>query len=197
MTNLARFRSFVAGTARAVEAHAADEPALFAALKPQLAELVAHDDWLPKTYAVPHPDFYRQYLLYADPLDRWSVVSFVWGAGQRTPVHDHTVWGLVGVLRGAEVSTGYLRGADGRLSAQPPERISAGDVVAVSPDIGDVHSIANAHADRTSISIHIYGGNIGLIHRHVFDITTGTTKPFVSGYSNAAVPNLWAPAEAV
>ncbi len=197
MTNLARFRSFVAKTASAVEAHPADESVLFAVLKPALADLVAHDDWLPEAYATPHPDFYRQYLLYADPLDRWSVVSFVWGAGQRTPVHDHTVWGLVGVLRGAEVSTGYLRGSDGRLSAQPVERIEAGDVVAVSPDIGDVHSIENAQADRTSISIHVYGGNIGRIHRHVFDIETGAAKPFVSGYSNAAVPNLWAPAELV
>lgn len=197
MTNLARFRSFIAATAHYVEVHHADEPALFAALKPKLAELVAHDDWLPESYAAPHPDGYRQYLLYADPLDRWSVVSFVWGAGQRTPVHDHTVWGLVGVLRGAELSTGYVQGADGRLSAQPPVRIEAGDVVAVSPEIGDVHAIANAYADKTSISIHVYGGNIGLIHRHVFDTATGAAKPFVSGYSNTSVPNLWAPAEAV
>lgn len=197
MTNLARFRSFVAATARVVEARTADEASLLAALKPGFAELVAHDGWLPEEYAAPHPDFYRQYLLYADPLDRWSVVSFVWGAGQRTPVHDHTVWGLVGVLRGAEVSTGYLRQPDGSFLAQPPERIGAGDVVAVSPDIGDVHSIANAFADQTSISIHVYGGNIGKIHRHVFDVATGAAKPFVSGYSNASVPNLWATAEAV
>lgn len=198
MTNLARFRTFVAETARAIEADpAADESSLLAVLKPTLADLVAHDDWLPENYATPHPDFYRQYLLYADPLDRWSVVSFVWGAGQRTPVHDHTVWGLVGVLRGAELSTGYRRGSDGRLSAQPTERLEAGEVAAVSPAIGDVHSIANAYADRTSISIHVYGGNIGRIQRHVFDIETGAPKPFVSGYSNVAVPNLWAPAELV
>ena len=46
---------------------------------------------------------YRQYLLHCDPLERFSVVSFVWGPGQQTPVHDHTVWGMVGVLRGAEI----------------------------------------------------------------------------------------------
>lgn len=192
MTDLSRLRAFVAETTRAVDAHGADEAALLAILKPALAELVGHDDWLPEAYAAPHPQFYRQYLLYADPLERWSVVSFVWGPGQKTPVHDHTVWGLVGVLRGAELSTSFIRGSDGRLIAQPQERIEAGAVVAVSPRLGDVHTIANAYADRASISIHVYGGNIGEIRRHVFDAATGAVKPFVSGYSNAAIPNLWA-----
>ncbi len=192
MPNLTRLRVFVAETSRAVDAHGADESALLALLKPALTELVRHDDWLPEAYAAPDPQFYRQYLLYADPLERWSIVSFVWGPGQKTPVHDHTVWGLVGVLRGAEISTTYVRAGDGRLTAQPPERLEAGTVVAVSPRVGDVHAIANAHKDQTSISIHVYGGNIGRISRHVFDAATGAVKPFVSGYSTAVLPNLWA-----
>ncbi len=32
--------------------------------------------------------------------ERFCVVSFVWGPDQATPIHNHTVWGLVGVLRG-------------------------------------------------------------------------------------------------
>ncbi|MDR3467894.1 MAG: cysteine dioxygenase [Xanthobacteraceae bacterium] len=196
MTNLARFRHFVAETSRAVEASHVDEAHLLATLTPLLVDLVALDDWLPAAYAAPHPHFYQQYLLYGDPLDRWSVVSFVWGPGQQTPVHDHTVWGLVGVLRGAEISTGFAQASGGRLTARPPERIEAGTVVAVSPTIGDVHMIANAHADRTSISIHVYGGNIGRIRRHVFDAATGAAKPFISGYSNSTIPNLWPADEA-
>ncbi len=43
-----------------------------------------------------------------------------------------------------------------------------------------------------SISIHLYGGNIGRISRHVFVPGTETVKDFVSGYSNALSPNLWA-----
>jgi predicted metal-dependent enzyme (double-stranded beta helix superfamily) len=64
-------------------------------------------------------------------------------------------------------------------------------VVAVSPRIGDIHAIANAYDDRPSISIHVYGGNIGAVRRSGFDPTTGTRKPFISGYANAAIPNLW------
>ncbi len=80
-----------------------------------LAQLVSHDDWLAEEFAVPDPDRYQQFLLHADPQQRFSVVSFVWGPGQRTPIHDHRVWGLIGMLRGAEHSQGYTRNAQGRL----------------------------------------------------------------------------------
>ena len=62
---------------------------------------------------------------------------------------------------------------------------------AVSPAVGDIHVVANALADRPSISIHVYGANIGAVRRHVFDPETGAPKDFVSGYSSDRVPNLW------
>lgn len=64
-------------------------------------------------------------------------------------------------------------------------------VAAVSPRLGDIHSVENALADRPSISIHAYGANIGAVARHVFVPETGETKPFVSGYANRMLPNLW------
>ena len=42
-----------------------------------------------------------------------------------------------------------------------------------------------------SISIHVYGGNIGAVRRHPFDPATGTASEFVSGYTNRELPNLW------
>lgn len=196
MPQLKRLRDFVIAATHVVENQSGDEPAILAAVTPLLADLVAHDDWLPEAYATPDPQYYRQYLLHADPLERFSLVSFVWGPGQKTPVHDHRVWGLVGVLRGAELSTPFTEGVNGTLVAGAQERLEPGRVVAVSPTIGDIHSIANAYDDRVSISIHVYGGNIGAIRRAVFDPATGVEKPFVSGYSNSTLPNLWARAEA-
>jgi predicted metal-dependent enzyme (double-stranded beta helix superfamily) len=67
-----------------------DEAAILASGKTLLADLVAQDDWLTSEYAQPNPERYQQFLLYADPDDRFSVVSFVWGPGQATPIHDHT-----------------------------------------------------------------------------------------------------------
>lgn len=148
-----------------------------------LAALVAHDDWLPANVAQPDPQRYQQYLLHVDARARFSVVSFVWGPGQATPIHDHTVWGLIGLLRGAEQSQAYARGADGRWSPQGAlHTLSPGQVEAVSPSVGDVHRVSNPLADQPSISIHVYGADIGQVQRSVY-LEDGTRKPFVSGYS--------------
>lgn len=172
-----------------------DEPAMLAQARQLMGELVARDDWLPESLAQPHPEFYRQYLLHADPLGRFSIMSFVWGPGQQTPVHDHTVWGIIGMLRGAEFSQTYRATDSGALvPAGDEHRLLPGDLEVVSPTLGDVHRVRNAFSDQVSISIHMYGGNIGEIRRHVFDAGSGQAKPFVSGYSNAMVPNLWAAA---
>jgi predicted metal-dependent enzyme (double-stranded beta helix superfamily) len=156
-----------------------------------LATLVAKDDWLPELFSRPHPQYYQQYLLYADPLDRLSIVSFVWGPGQKTPVHDHLTWGLVGGLRGRERETTYKKQADGSFKATGSGILLPGQTTTVSPRIGDVHEVANDLSDQPSISIHVYGRNIGRVQRHVFDAATGAEKSFVSGYASDVVPNLW------
>lgn len=186
----ARLRSFVQQLAALVES-TPPEPELLERGGSLLAALVAHDDWLPATYAQPSPERYQQFLLHADALGRFSVVSFVWGPGQATPIHDHTVWGLIGMLRGAEDSQAFARTADGRWAPDgAPHRLQPGQVEAVSPTIGDVHRVGNAVEGQTSISIHVYGANIGAVQRSVY-LEDGTRKPFISGYSNATLPNIW------
>jgi 3-mercaptopropionate dioxygenase len=156
-----------------------------------LAELVAIDDWLPQRFAEHRPERYQQYLLHCDPLERFCVVSFVWGPGQWTPVHDHTVWGLIGMLRGEERSRRYERRSDGSLIAGAETTLRPGMIDSVSPTIGDIHMVENGLPDQASISIHVYGANIGAVNRHIFDASSGATSSFVSGYSNAVIPNLW------
>ncbi len=164
---------------------AADEPRVLAGCREAMRRLVARDDWLPEARAKPHPKYYQQYLLHRDPRERFSVVSFVWGPGQKTPVHDHTVWGVIGMLRGGEMCARY-RSVSGRIiPAGDPVQLAPGDVDAVSPAIGDIHRVSNAYDDRVSISIHAYGADIGKVRRHVFDPATGAVKEFVSGYANA------------
>jgi len=189
ITGLERLRSFIATATRLASPQAlAQTPELATAF----ADLVGHDDWLPEACTVPHPQYYQQYLLHCDPLERFSLVSFVWGPGQFTPVHDHEVWGYVGMLRGAEINQRYVRAADGRLApAGEPTTLRPGDVERLSPAEGDIHRVSNAYPDQVSISVHLYGGNIGAVSRHVFDVETGQAKPFVSGYSSATLPNLW------
>jgi predicted metal-dependent enzyme (double-stranded beta helix superfamily) len=57
------------------------------------------------------------------------VVRFVWMLGQKTPIHDHTVWGLVGVMRGEELCEEYTA------TVKPVERhpVRPGQIDRVSP----------------------------------------------------------------
>ncbi|MBK1657641.1 cysteine dioxygenase family protein [Paracraurococcus ruber] len=190
MAGIARLRDFVQGMTRLADG-GGGEAEFLAEGASLLRGLVAADDWLPPACAVVGPG-YRQYLLHCDPAERFSVVSFVWGPGQRTPIHDHLVWGLVGQLRGEEISTEYVLGPPGT----PPrpgrrDRLRPGEVAAVGAASYDIHVVENAVPDAPSISIHVYGGNIGAVRRHVFDPGTGEARAFVSGYGNDAVPNLW------
>jgi predicted metal-dependent enzyme (double-stranded beta helix superfamily) len=95
------------------------------------------------------------------------------------------------MLRGAEYSQGFSRNAQGELKAEgAPIRLQPGQVEAVSPQVGDIHQVSNAYPDQVSISIHVYGANIGAVKRAVY-ASTGEEKPFISGYSNAQLPNFW------
>lgn len=187
---ISRLRGFVTSLAELLGS-TRDEREILETGGKLLARLIARDDWLPDALAVPHPDRYQQYLLHCDSRERFSVVSFVWGPGQGTPIHDHRVWGLVGVLRGSERAERFLRGPDGSLRPKgPPVILRQGEVDAVSPRIGDIHRVSNAEPDAPSISIHVYGANIGAVERATY-AADGAAKRFVSGYANAFLPNVW------
>lgn len=191
MKNVARLRQFIQSFSRLLDQAGGDEARILHDGKRLLADLISHDDWLPDEFARPSVERYQQYLLYCDPMERFSVVSFVWGPGQHTPVHDHTVWGMVGMMRGAESCEEYTKAGSGQLVASAVHEIKPGEVDLVSPRIGDIHKVSNALSDRASISIHVYGANIGAVERHIYEPQTGKTKKFISGYSNSVVPNVW------
>lgn len=187
---IARLRHFVTNLAAVLDS-TGDEAEVLQAGSQLLAGLVAHDDWLPAAYAVPDADRYQQYLLHCDSRERFSVVAFVWGPGQGTPIHDHRVWGMIGLLRGREAAQRYDRAPDGRLMPRDAiDTLNPGDVDTVSPRLGDIHRVWNAQPDAPSISIHVYGGNIGAIERATY-APDGTEKRFISGYANTTLPNLW------
>ncbi len=168
------------------------ESPLLDAASEALGLLLKDDRWLPDEFAQAPAGVYRQYLLHCDPLERFSVVSFAWGPGARTPIHNHTVWGLVGVLRGAERCEEYTVSQDGGIDAQDCcHLMTPGMVDRVSPTLGDWHRVGNADPVGISVSIHVYGGNIGAIRRHRLVDGRKDFHEFNSGYSNAYLPNMW------
>jgi predicted metal-dependent enzyme (double-stranded beta helix superfamily) len=167
----------------------ASEDAIFRDGRALLADLIAQDDWLPAALLDPDPDSYRIHRLHVDPLGRFSVSVMVWGPGQGTPIHDHTVWGMVGVLRGRErcEEFGPLLEPGGPLVRGEVHELAPGDIDFFSPTIGDIHRVSNALADGTSVSIHVYGGDISTIERSRYD-DAGRATPFVSPYASCLLP---------
>ena len=181
--NTQRFSQFL-DTMDALITRTSHEPTVLDDADSALKSLIAFDDWLPPEYAKPVAERYQTYSLYVDPQARYSVSSFVWAPGQGTPIHNHTVWGLVGVLRGAERCEEYpMPGAAG-LTCTHAHDLARGEVDRVSPTIGDWHKVSNAMTDLPSVSIHVYGADIGRVHRNFWDATTHNVRPMVSGYSN-------------
>ena len=88
-------------------------------------------------------------------------MALVWLPGQRTPIHDHVSWCVVGVYRGVERETHYRlveRGGRRRLEtvARSKRRRSRRGARAAGENI---HSVAAAGTTKT-ISIHVYGADI-------------------------------------
>ena len=126
-----------------------------------------------------------------DPFERFCVVSFVWAPGAVTPVHDHQMWGMVGMLRGSETSLHFAPDpATGALTPGLLNELKPGDVELLLPAEGDIHQVTNALTDQGSISIHVYGANIGAVERATYNLA-GTPKRFISGYANETLPNIW------
>jgi 3-mercaptopropionate dioxygenase len=193
VNNLARLRRFIGDMTSLVGGawQDRDETAVVEVGARLLGDLVKHDDWLPESMARCPPHGYAQNMLWCDPFERFSLVSFVWAPSAETPVHDHQMWGLVGMLRGSEISQAFSQDASGALVTGAATTLAPGDVEVLRPSLGDIHRVTNALGDCGSLSIHVYGGNIGAVKRHTFDPATGKRSLFISGYTNQIVPNLW------
>ncbi|HUX26178.1 MAG TPA: cysteine dioxygenase [Burkholderiales bacterium] len=192
MKNIRRLRELVIGMTGLVQRHRRDEMLLLRDGGELLAQLIAHDDWLPDTFAAPHRAHHQEYLLHCDPLGRFSILSLVLAPGQKTPVHDHTVWCLIGILRGTERIDEYRHEGEGAPMQKTGEHLCrAGDIDVVSPTVGDIHVMANPLRDQPAVSIHIFGADIGGLMRRTFSLATGEPHALVSGYANSMLPNLW------
>ena len=165
---LPAFDSFIRDAERLV-----DDPH---AIARRLEPLLAQDGWLEPRHQLAGFDTYRQHLLHVSESRRLSVVALVWLPGQRTPIHDHVSWCVVGVYRGVEREVHYrLVDRDGRHCVRPVAELEApaGHVEALVPPAEDIHSVTAAGTEM-AVSIHVYGADIeklgSSIHRRFDDV---------------------------
>jgi predicted metal-dependent enzyme (double-stranded beta helix superfamily) len=139
-------------------------------------QLVADERWLAEEYRTPGQDSYARHLLHRDPRNRFIVLALVWQPGQATPIHDHSCWGVMGLLQNSLEECGYDRLDDGsrrgfaELQQSRGSEVGRGSVAYLLPPYEEIHRIGNI-SDKPTVSIHIYGRDLDEVN--VFDTVTG------------------------
>lgn len=173
--------------AEAVVRSSDSESDILRGLKPALQKVLDAVGSVPAAAFAPRKDRFANNLIYR-PKDRaFSIMGGNWAPGQTTPIHDHLTWAVVGVYQGQERESIYRRVDDGSDPEQATlELVSArfnerGHVTVLSH--AGIHRIDNV-SSKPSLSIHVYGRDIGTLERHSYDPVTGAVSKFVSGYCN-------------
>jgi predicted metal-dependent enzyme (double-stranded beta helix superfamily) len=110
-----------------------------------------------------------------DPEGAYSLQVFVWPAGTRTMIHDHSSWGAYACAVGTVFEERYERLDDGsrdeharleeawHLSWRPEDGAST-----VLPGDGGIHRVGNQY-DETAVSVHLYGPRLEEIDGRDYD----------------------------
>ena len=156
-------------------------------LKPLMEKLITTPNAIPAEAFVSRQDKFANNLLYRPNDKVFSMMGGNWLPGQTTPIHDHLTWAIVGVCQGEERESINRRIDDGsdprraRLELAS-ERINKKGHVTVLGNTG-IHRIDNVSL-APSLSVHMYGLDIGTFERHSYDPVTSEIGKFVSGYCN-------------
>ena len=177
-------RAFIDDVA-AVVATTDDEHEITTLVAERMAALLADGYRLPPECTRPATDRHVNYPLHIAPDKSWSVAAVVWNTGQRTPVHGHETWGVVGIHSGAEHEFRYAKPAPGQpgkpLTPLGESVWERGQVTVCCTTDDDIHSVV-ALGDVPTVGIHVYGADIGTIERRLYDPETGAVRWFVSGW---------------
>jgi predicted metal-dependent enzyme (double-stranded beta helix superfamily) len=162
-----------------------DEHEITKRIAERLSALLTSDYRLPPEFTRPSHEHHVNYPLYIAPDNSWSLATVVWNVGQRTPVHGHETWGVVGIYAGAEREFRYDKPTAAEssrpLTPAGEQVFERGQVTVCCTTDDDVHSVA-AVGNVPTVGIHIYGANIGTIERRLYDPATGDVQWFVSGW---------------
>ena len=102
-----------------------------------------------------------------------TLLKVCFPAGRRTPPHDHGTWATILVLSGEEKNTLYRR-EDGKLRKAGEATLTRGSILTMRADT--VH-VAECLSDKPAIGLHIYGGDIFELPRHMWNPETLEEHP--------------------
>lgn len=182
-TDVPELAAFV-GTVEGLIARGLDERALTAAVRDELAAVLAGGLELPPDKVRPDPERYVMYPLHVAADGSFSIASAVWDVGQGTPVHGHETWGVVGIHSGVEVETRFEKPTEPGvpLVLEGTDEWGGGEVTVCCTTDDDVHQV-RCGGDRPVVGIHVYGADIGTLPRRSYDPDTGAVHWFTSAWA--------------
>jgi predicted metal-dependent enzyme (double-stranded beta helix superfamily) len=142
-------------------------------IKRSLEDLCGSGLRLPSRFREPDPGCYARRLLHRDLDLGYTVVVMTWGPGQGTGLHDHAgMWCVECVVEGSLEVTQYdLLDSDGercRFEKRNRVRAGVGDAGCLIPPY-EYHVLSNALREATSITVHVYGGEMDHCHLYTPD----------------------------
>ncbi|WP_372696273.1 hypothetical protein [Immundisolibacter sp.] len=107
--------------------------------------------------------------------DALTVAHVVSAPHSRSPIHNHCMWGVIGIYAGQEDNHLYRRG-DGGLVDDGLRSLRSGDVFVMNPQL--IHAVANPRDDLNG-GLHVYGGDLmQRPGRSLWDPDTGAEEPY-------------------
>jgi predicted metal-dependent enzyme (double-stranded beta helix superfamily) len=129
------------------------EPAQPPAVAAALSDYLGCSSLLAPQHLIGSPTDYQANVVHVAPSGAYSIVALVWQPGQRTPIHDHRTWCVVGVHEGSEVERAYSW-SDGRLLERERRHYQVGATTWMSEGDNDIHDVT---ASAATVSVHVYG----------------------------------------
>ncbi len=102
-----------------------------------------------------------------------TLLKVLFPNGRRTPPHDHGTWATIMLLSGEEKNTLY-RVEDGRLRRAGEATLQPGKILSMREDVAHV---AECVGDRPTVGLHVYGGDIFMLPRRMWDPETLQAHP--------------------
>jgi predicted metal-dependent enzyme (double-stranded beta helix superfamily) len=103
-----------------------------------------------------------------------TVAHLVWGPRMVMYPHDHRMWVVIGVYRGAERNVLHRRSGDG-LATTGALHVGEGEVALLDGDV--IHSVINPR-DGFSAALHVFGGDFVHEPRSEWDWKTLRERPY-------------------
>jgi predicted metal-dependent enzyme (double-stranded beta helix superfamily) len=198
MRNTYRLDDFIEDL-EAITASEKDQRKIVFQVEPLVGRLVTSEDvsWLKEEYRRPPVGKagvaagYGQYCLYRRGTEL-SVIAFCWAPGKGTPIHDHLSWGVLGFIDGREKETRYKRVDDGTdkeravLQEVGVHYTEKGRTSHLVTPTRDIHKVENP-GDTPSVSIHVYGCDMGQQRRRRYDLETGRIEWYTTPHDSDEV----------